>query len=257
MVTKIDMTVTINFGKTPDSVVDAAARELMRVKHEGNGRSQITLPLFYPSGAVVAVDVIAGASGYVVTDAGLGFREAEMFGGEHLFGRNAAPIAERFGIEAGRREFRSTANVDQLAGTIADVGAASSQLAHRLYERMVQRTEAEIAGQLYDKLVHVFGSPKVVAEATVTGASSHKWRVSALVKLDGRDMAFQAVSNHHSSVYSSATMFHDLALLDRRPLAVAVVRNRREMGEYVGILSQAANVIEADVPDDTIRRLAA
>jgi len=251
------MSVKINIGKTPDSVVEAAARSLVRISHDGNGHTQVTLPLFYPSGAVVAVEVIAGADGFLVTDAGLAFREAEMFGADHLFGRNATAIAESFGIEAGRKEFRAMAGLDQLAGTMADVGAASCQLAHRLYERVVQRTEAEISGQLYDKLVHVFGSPRVVADATISGASSHKWRVSALVRLDGRDMAFEAVSNHHSSVYSSATMFHDIALLDRRPLAVAVVRNRSEMGEYIGILAQAANVIEANAPEETIRKLAA
>ena len=257
MVPKTAMTVKISYGKAPDDVVDAAARELVRVSHEGNGRSQVTLPLFYPSGAVVAVEVIAGASGFQVTDAGLAYREAEMFGAENLFGRNAAAIAERFGINAGKKEFRASAQVDQLAGTIADVGAASAQLAQRLYERIAQRNEAEIAAQLYEKLVHVFGSPKVVADAAIKGASSHQWRVSALVRLDGRDMAFEAVSNHHSSVYSSATMFHDIALLDRKPLAVAVVRDRREMGEYITILAQAANVIEAGVPEETIRRLAA
>lgn len=257
MVAEADMTVTLNFGTAPYSVVEAAARELVRVSHSGSGRSLVTLPLFYPSGAVVAVEVIANAGGHQVTDGGFAYREAEMFGAEYLFGRNACAVAERFGLEAGRKEFRAFAQIDQLAGTIADVGAASVQLAQRLYERVVQRTEAEISAQLYEKLVHVFGSPKVVADATINGASSHKWRVSALVRLDGRDMAFEAVSNHHSSVYSSATMFHDFALLDRRPLAVAVVRNRREMGEYISILSQAANVIEADVSNDTIRRMAA
>ncbi len=257
MVTEIDMTVAINFGKAPADVVDAAARELVRVSHAGNGLSQVVLPLFYPSGAVVAVEVVANGNVFRVADAGLAYREAEMFGGEQLFGRNAASIAERFGIEAGRKEFFATAKVDQLAGTIADIGAASVQLTQRLYERVVQRNEAEISAQLYEKLVHVFGSPKVIADAPIKGASSHQWRVSALVRLDGRDMAFETVSNHHSSVYSSATMFHDIALLDRKPKAIAVVRNRKEMGEYITILAQAANVVEADVPEATIRKLAA
>lgn len=121
----------------------------------------------------------------------------------------------------------------------------------------MQRSEAEIEERLYQKLVSVFGKPKVELDATISGASSHKWRVSALVHLDGREMAFEAVSKHHSSVYSSATMFHDLALLDSKPVSIAVVRDKRAMGDYLRILAQAANVIQDDVADETLKGLAA
>jgi hypothetical protein len=250
------MTVTISLGTTPEYVVEQAARSLLRIDHAGS-KSLITLPMFYPSGAAVAVEVMRVGSHYQVTDCGFAYREAEMVGGEHLFGRNAGAVAERYGVSVSRRGFVGTANVEQLAGMMADVGGASVQLAHRLCERVAQRSEAEIAARLYQRLIGLFGESKVVPEATISGASSHKWRVSALVKVDGRAVAFEAVSNHHSSVYSSATMFHDIGLLDPKPVPVAVVRDKRIMGEYLGILAQAANVIQEDVSDSAIERLAA
>lgn len=241
----------------PQDAVEAAARSLVSVVH-GDRRSTVSLPIVYPSGTVAAVEVTrVGSDQFEITDCGLAYVETEMIGGEHLFARNAAAVAERFEVSAGKRTIYFAANLEQLAGAMADVAAASVQVAHRVCERIAQRSESEIEERLYQKLVNVFGKPKVEQDATISGASAHKWRVSALVHLDGRQMAFEAVSNHHSSVYSSATMFHDLSLLDRKPVPIAVVRDKRAMGDYLRILAQAANVIQDDAAEDTLKGLAA
>jgi hypothetical protein len=236
--------------------VEAAARSLLLVRHDGE-TSRVALPMFYPSGAAATVEVTQNGGRFLVSDAGLAYREAELIGAENLFNRNAAPVAEQFGIEAGKRGFTALASVEHLAGAMADVAAASVQVAHRICERVAQRSETAIAAHLYDRLVAVFGAQKVVPEAEIAGASSHKWRISALVHIGGKDMVFEAVSNHHSSVYSSATMFHDLSLLERRPVPVAVVKHKAALGAYLSILSQAANVIEENVSDSALTRLAA
>ncbi|HEX8445827.1 MAG TPA: hypothetical protein VF649_04360 [Sphingomonas sp.] len=238
------------------ATVEAAARSLLLVRHDGEV-SRVALPIFYPSGAAATVEVAQNGPQFLISDAGLAYREAELIGAENLFNRNAAPVAEQFGIDVGKRGFTVSASVDQLAGAMADVAAASVQVAHRICERVAQRSEAAITAHLYERLVAVFGAQKVVPEAEIAGASSHKWRVSALVHVDGKDMAFEAVSNHHSSVYSSATMFHDLSLLERKPVPVAVVKDKASFGAYLSILSQAANVIEDTVPNAALERLAA
>ena len=248
--------IALETSRNHAAVVEAAARSLLSVSHESD-TSLITLPLFYPSGAAVVVEVVGGRDSFFVNDGGRAYREVEMFGGEHLFGRNSSQIAESFSIDASKRSFSAFASIEQLAATIADVGDASVQLASRICERIAVRHETAIASGFYRKLVQVFGQDRVVQDATIEGASSHQWKISALVHADGREIAFEAVSNHHSSVYSSATMFHDIALLSRKPVPIAVVRNKTEMGAYLGILSQAANVIEADASNNTIERLAA
>jgi hypothetical protein len=180
-----------------------------------------------------------------------------MLGGEHLFQRNAQIVAGAHGVNAGRRSLYWVANIDQLAGAMADLGAASAELAQKISARLAQRSEADIEANLYPKLVRIFGEQKVSQKVEVTGASAHRWKLSALVHLEGQDMAFQAVTNHHNSVYSSGTMFHDLSLLDRKPIPVAVVRDKGEMGDYLRILAQTANVIQEDVAEAALLKLAA
>lgn len=256
MVSDTVMTMTNAQAIDHAAVIEAAARSLVSVDH-GDSVSRVSLPIFYPSGAAATVEIIHHSNRYHVTDFGLAYREAEMVGGELYFRRNAEAIAQQFAIDVGKRGFSTSASVDELAGAIADVGAASVQVAHRICERVAQQSEAAIATQLYDRLVTVFGAQKVERDAEIVGASSHKWKLSAVVHVGGKDVAFETVSNHHASVYSSATMFHDLALLDRKPVPVAVVRNKQDFGAYLSILAQAANVVEESIPNAALERLAA
>lgn len=251
------MTALSFLARSREEVVEAAARSLVLITHSAD-RSTVALPLVYPSGAVVSVQITqVGVGLFELTDCGLAYTEAEMIGGEHLFARNASAIAEKLSVSAGKRVIYFTADSEQLVGAIADVGAASVQVAHRICERVTQRLESDIEEKIFRKLVTVFGERKVEPDATIVGASAHKWRVSAIVHLDGKNLAFEAVSNHHSSVYSSATMFHDLSLLDNKPIPIAVVRDKKAMGDYLRILAQSANVIQDDAQDDTLRELAA
>ena len=61
--------------------------------------------------------------------------------------------------------------------------------------------------------------------------------------------------SHHSSVYSVATMFHDISLTPKAPQRVAVVRKKAELGPYLGILNHVGQVIELDAANDTYAQL--
>ncbi|HET7883403.1 MAG TPA: hypothetical protein VFL55_21130, partial [Acetobacteraceae bacterium] len=87
--------------------------------------------------------------------------------------------------------------------------------------------------------------------------SSNGWEVSSLVHLDHRVAVFDVVRNHHSAVYSTSTKFHDLSLLTDPPVTVAVVKDKKAMGAYFGILAQAGHVIQDNEPDSVIKRAAA
>ncbi len=234
----------------------AALDAIISVRDTGE-ETLVTVPSFYPSGAVVTITVSQTRFGYRVTDSGLAYREADLVGANHLFSRSATAVAEQFGVDLANRIFSTNAHTDQLAAAIADIAACSVQVAHKIVERVALRNEADIEAHLYRRLVGLFGVEKVSKEADISGASSHRWRVSALVILEGKKLAFEAVSNHHSSVYSTATMFHDLSLLEDRPIGIAVVRDKRAMGDYLSILSQAANVIQDNISDDAIAGLIA
>lgn len=250
------MALDFNTRVTRNEAIEAAIRSLV-TRHSAAGEDVICLPIFHPSGATAAVSVTGGPNLFQVSDGGQAYREVEMIGAEHLFRRNASKCAEDFGVAVTGKVITGTANAGNLAGFIADVAAASAQISARIVERVAARTEAAMEEELYRRLAGIFGENKVVSRAEIAGASSHKWHISALVHLGARDLVFEAVSNHHSSVYSSATMFHDLALLDRKIKPIAVVESKAAMGPYLSILAQAANVIESDATDDVIERLAA
>jgi len=98
----------------------------------------------------------------------------------------------------------------------------------------------------------------VARHAEMVGSSSTKWPISNLIKFpsSARRTVFEPVTKHHASVYSTSTKFHDLALLSDAPGRVAVVHKKSEFGPWLGLLSQAANVIDADVPNSVFERIA-
>ena len=239
-----------------DDAIEVAVRSLV-TRERDRGEDRISLPIFHPSGACATVTVTGGPDRFRVSDGGQAYREVELIGAEHLFNRNADKCAEMHGVARSGKMIVGDAHGGNLAGYISSVAAASAQVSARIIERVAARNEAAIEERLRQRLADIFGASHVDPGAEIAGASNHRWRLSAIVHIGGKDLAFEAVANHHSSVYSSATMFHDLALLEKRPKAIAVVESKQAMGSYVGMLSQAASVIEASAPDRLIEQLAA
>lgn len=237
------------------TAVEATVSRLLSTRHSDRV-SLVSLPMFYPSGAAITVSVEPARERFYVTDGSFAFREAAMIGGESIFNRIARNVADFFGVEVTSRTLSVIAERDQLAGAIADIAAASGRVAHAIVERVANRHENEIALHLYQRLVAIFGPPRVEPEAKIVGASSKEWDISALVHLEDHTVVFDAVANHHASVYSSATKFHDLALLEKPPVAVSVVRDKKALGAFVAILAQASHVIQDNVPDEVFARAA-
>jgi hypothetical protein len=102
----------------------------------------------------------------------------------------------------------------------------------------------------------IFGA-NLDAKQSIVGLSTTLWNVSAILQVEGHQAVFQAVSDHANSVYRASAVFHDLASLVNPPVLIAVVKNKAELGPKLGILSQAARVIEETQSDDVFRRAAA
>jgi hypothetical protein len=150
--------------------------------------------------------------------------------------------------------------LDLIVGVTAVASAAeASDLA------LAEKTFEDSKDRLFERLVKVFAktagpSIKVVTRnVKVIGHSSAEWPIATIVKLPGSrtQTIFEPVTKHHNSVATASMKFHDIALLGKdAPARVAVVHNKQEFGTYLQVLSQAANVIDDDVPDSTIVRLA-
>src|SRR5260370_30063112 len=83
----------VSIGRTANEV----ARALIRVSAREEC-VRLSLPLLYPGGAMVGVELSRLRSGFLVSDAGSARREAGLLGGERAFHRIAQDVAKRFGI---------------------------------------------------------------------------------------------------------------------------------------------------------------
>ena len=245
------------------AAVEAASKELVSVDHRRDG-SFIRLPMIYPSGAHVIVRVDeASQNEYFVSDYGMGYSESDMIGATHLYRRHAAQIANHSGISFdGNAFFVVRVSKDQIAGAAATVGNCSLEAVSIAALRLSERKFKDESALLHDRLVSIFTEKLVSKDVGILGASQTEWHVSNVVKVPVQSgeihtTIFEPVTKHHASIAAAVTKFHDIARLDNPPGRVVVVRRKDDFGTYLSVLSQAADVIARDVPDSTLRRLAA
>lgn len=225
--------------------VGVAAKGLVRVREIGN-ECLVSVPSFYPSGASALVSITTESAGFRVSDLGFGYRESKMVGAEAVFARRARKAADRIGVQFLDRSFSAFATVEQLAATITDISAISTETAQQAVARLQNEGESDVASHLLEKLTSLFGAPNVESIPNFRGASSREWDITAFVKRGEKTAAFKAVGNHAMSVYYAHAALNDIALLANAPKTVSVVKNFREMGNLYNILAQVGDVIEED-----------
>src|SRR5262245_4308689 len=246
-------------------LVDAVARALVATDHDVNG-SFIRTPLAYPSGSLVVVRVDqADDNRLFVSDLGLGYQEADLAGAASFYTRHARTIAEKAGVGFDNQAFFvMEAARDQLAGAVVTIANCSQEATVRAADSLAEKTFEDSKERLYERLVAVFQkktptSRVVTKNAKIVGQSSTEWQIATLVRPPGavRPTIFEPVTKHHLSVASAAMKFSDIARLGAdAPGRVAMVHDKKEFGTLLGVLSQSANVVDDDVPDSTIERLA-
>ncbi|WPZ32536.1 hypothetical protein T8K17_14935 [Thalassobaculum sp. OXR-137] len=236
-------------------IVEDAASKLVSTQHRPDS-SYIQTPLLYPSGANVVVRVDGGPERFTISDFGTGYNEAELMGGTHMFARHARLIAEAAGVGFDHHAFFVVHVVRaQLPGAIIAVSNCSQEAVHVSALRMAERKTKDEVERLYNTLVGVFKKDNVQKDAEVIGASNTKHHVSTLVTASRRGSVFDFVANHHNSIAHASMKFSDIARLETPPERVAVVRNKSEMGTYLELLSQSANVIDREASTAAYKRL--
>ncbi|WP_414900766.1 hypothetical protein ACMT1E_13035 [Sphingomonas flavalba] len=249
------MTNIVPFTSDLDRAVAEAIGQLVHVNRWGEAVN-VTLPLFYPGGSAVCLAITQTRFGYAISDNALAYRETDLIGASTYFSKNVASVTEGMAVWSDTRSLQSEAAPEALAAAMADVAAASSRLAWKVFHKASKKGQAEIADYLFQRLRAVFGEARVEREQTLTGPSTKQWEVDAVVHLDGQQAIFQAVANHHMSVYPAAAMFHDFSLADAPPARVAVVKDKVAMGPFFNILSQSGHVIEGRQEDGVYERAA-
>lgn len=236
--------------------IERAVAHLVRASRVGDGYL-VSLPMSYPTGTAVGVRIEPAPGGFFVSDFAMGYREAEEFGAERAFKRHVSKCIEGTGIEfTAGKQVRVRATEAQLRGAIMAIAMLSRDAAMKAYDSAADWDDEELAAELFGRLTSIFGRNHVVASAFRTGASSVQWKFAAKVTIDGRELLFDAVSPHHSSVFSAVSKFTDVLHDDDHLSTVAVVNSKEDMGKWLPLLSQVANVIEEDASEAAIRQLA-
>lgn len=241
-----------------EKILAAVSRELVSVEHNPAG-TFVRTPLTYPGGSGVVVQVGETENQFYVSDFGMAFEEAESMGvTASVFSRYANAIAESTGTRFDNHSFFVLeASRAQLAGAIVAVANASQAAVVHAAFRAADHT-GQTDGLLFARLELAFRgrNAKVIREPKIYGHSATAWRVDALVRSGTHHSIFEAVSKYPASIAAASTKFHDIALNDNAPKRFAVVRSKAELGTYLGVLSQAANVIEESIANETIVKLA-
>jgi len=244
------------------SEIETAVRELVTVQADGDS-TIIDTPMMYPSGATVSVRVTPGDTGrYFISDFGTGLLEAEMMGADRIYKRCAPIVSDESGVGFDKNAFFVVdADIGQLTGAIAAVSNCSQRAVNVASMKLAERRVKDDDEILYTRLQSLFDHKHVARDVELSGASSTKWHVASMVTVDKRRYAFDAVSKHPNSVVFAATKFRDLAQLgNNAPGRISMVRSKKDLKTYLGVLEQSSNVIEFRAPDNQLReavRLAA
>ena len=240
-----------------DEGVRKAVEGLVRVSAWGNAYL-VSVPFVYPSGTVVGVKIVPTNRGYLVSDACLGFREAEALEAQRSYGAHAGRIKDQVGVEyTSNHEFRIIANERQLSSAIRRVAYASHRSAVKAFHSLPEAGEQEIGAALYQRLRETFGNENVAGDLKLAGGSNIEWPFAAQVVQGKRRVVFDVVSPQWTSVVAAKSKFSDVRHLGPNVIPVAVVDSIDAMGKWLPLISQEAEVISDDIGSDELRRVVA
>lgn len=238
-------------------VADAVGR-LMSIQSLEGGKVLLSVPVTYPSGASVVVEIEKNADRIWVSDMGMGMTEAEMMGAEDSYQRLARGKAEEFGIGYDNHAmFVLWAPVNRIEGAIVCVANASAQAAAGavLHASEVQSRAQREA--VFNRVQQVFGKDRVVRSLEMMGRRSAWETHNVVISPKGERAVFEPMSAAPQSVSSKFLMFSDLREAQSAVSLNAVVESLQFLDAKAQMVSDVANIIELKAADETYRRYGA
>lgn len=232
--------------------VRSALQRIASVR-ELDGKIAVSLPVMYPSGATVVVEVERNDDRYWVSDMGYGLVEAEMSGAQTFYGKIASRIADDFGIcFDGNAMFALWVASSRLEAAITCVANASNRACS---EAILQATEAKSRRQnekIFDRVKAVFGERSVTRSADIVGRHAH-WEAHNVVVFPNRHRAvFEHMTSHTTSVSTKFLMFSDIKSAEADISLNAMVRDIAALDEKGQMIGDVANILSLSASDDQI-----
>lgn len=246
-------------AEAPQGVQDRITQALSRIarSREEDGHVLIDLPLMYPSGAMVVVEVERNRDRYWVSDMGYGLVEAEFMAAQDYYGSAAKRAADEFSVGFdGNAIFALWVPEARLESAIVCVANASSKASSEAVLRAAEAQGRRQNEQIFDRIKKVFGQKSVAKEAEIGGRHA-TWGVHNVVALPkGQKAVFEFMSNHANSVSSKFLMFSDIRAAEPKYSLNAVVRKVDQLDEKAQMIGDVANIVGIDAPDEEFQRFA-
>jgi len=245
----------MDYKLTIIEVAEEVARALIKISaHDGTAR--LSLPLLYPGGSSVAVEISKLRDSCLVTDAGVARREAALLGGERTFLRIAKGVAERFGVRFDQNMiFEFEVSSDDLVVVVAAIGNAAKTAVEETAMYLAVVHHADYRASLWNRLEVIHGKTKVQRSIQLRG-SSDKWEFDAAVKRGDRLSIFEIVVPNANAVNSAVTKFLDIRDLGKQaPRRVAVLTDK-DSTPHLPVLARTAKWLPIDASDDAFRKAA-
>lgn len=242
-------------GVTIRKIAEQVARALVKIT-EHKGTARLSLPLLYPGGSMVAVEISKLRDSFLVTDAGIARREAGLLGGERTFLRIAKEVAERFGVRFDHNMiFQLEVSGDDLVVVIAAVANAAKTAVEETAMHLAVVQHADYRASLWTRLETIHGKNKVERNIHIRG-SSDQWEFDAAVRRGQHLSVFEIVVPNANAVNSAVTKFLDIRDLGKQaPGRVAILTNK-DLTPHLPVLARTAKWLPIDAPDEAFRRAA-
>lgn len=230
-------------------IANEVARALIQIS-ANEETARMSLPLLYPGGSMVTVELTRLRDGFLVTDAGVARREAGLMGGERTFLRIARDVAERFGVRFDHNMiFEMEVSSDELVIVVAAVANAAKTAVENTAMHLAAVEHSDARVELWDRLERVYKGSKVARKLKVRG-SSDEWEFDAAVEARGHLALFEVIGPNANAVNSAVTKFLDIKDIGKdAPHRIAVLTNK-EKTPHLPVLGRTARLIPMDAPDE-------
>jgi len=239
-----------------NDIAAEVARALVRVAGSAEC-ARLSLPLLYPGGSMVGVELSRLRDGFLVSDAGGARREAGLLGGEKAFIRIAKDVAEKFAVRFDRNMiFDLNVPDHELVVAVIAVANAAKTAVENTAIHLTSVEHADFRAHLWDRLEHAYGSRSFERNVRKFQGATEQWDFDAAIQTQGSLALFEIVTAHANSVNSAVTKFLDVRDLGASaPNRVAVLMDVAKTPR-LPVLGRTAQILAVDAPDEDYRKAA-
>jgi hypothetical protein len=222
-----------------------------------DGKFVVNVPIMYPSGSMVTVDVDRNGSHYWVSDMGIGLIEAEFMAAQSIYRSVAGNVADQYAVSFdGHSMFALKVTNERLEAAIAAIANASNTAcseAIRIASEIKTKKQNE---KIFERIQSIFGEKIVAKSAEIQGRHAHWEAHNVVVFPDKKRAVFEHMTTHTSSVSSKFLMFSDIRASHRDISLNAIVPRIDALDEKAQIIGDVANIVSLKASDEEFRKFA-